>query len=55
VTPWEIFKLSVSDKPDVHQAQLGLEEEIEYGVGGKAISNKLFAGDNLAVPCENDN
>jgi hypothetical protein len=54
VTPWEMFKLNVSDKPATHQAQLGLEKEIEYGVGGEAISNRVFVGDNL-VPCESDN
>jgi hypothetical protein len=50
-----MFKVNVSDKPDVRQAQLRLEEEIEYGVGGKTISNKVSVGDNLAIPCENDN
>ncbi len=34
VTPWEIFKLNVSDKLADRQPQLGLEEEIEYDVRG---------------------
>jgi hypothetical protein len=32
-----------------------MEEEIEYGVGGEAIANNVFIGDNIVVPCENDN
>jgi hypothetical protein len=34
---------------------LGLEEEIEYRVGGEAIFDKVSVGDNLVVPCESDN
>jgi hypothetical protein len=33
VTSWEMFKLTVFDKLANCQAQLGLEEGIEYGVG----------------------
>jgi hypothetical protein len=50
-----MFKLNVFYKLVAYQAQLGLEEEIEYGVGGKAIFDKVFVGDNLVVPCESDN
>jgi hypothetical protein len=50
VTPWKMFKLNVSNKLTICQAQLGLEEEIEYGVGGEAIFYRVFVGDNLVVP-----
>lgn len=50
-----MFKLNVFDKPYVCQTQFGLKEKIEYGVGGKAISDKVYVGDNLAIQCENDN
>jgi hypothetical protein len=52
VTPWEMFKMNVSNKLVVHQAQLRLKEEIKYGVGGEAIFDRVFVGDNLVVPCE---
>ncbi len=55
MTPWEIFKLIFFYKPIAYQAQLGLKEETEYGVRGKAIFDKVSVGDNLVVPCENDN
>jgi hypothetical protein len=34
---------------------LGLKEEIEYGVGGDPIFDRVSIGDNLVVPCESDN
>jgi hypothetical protein len=49
-----MFKLNVFDKPAKHEVQLGLEKEIEYGVEGEAIFNKVYVGDNLVVPCESE-
>ncbi len=50
-----MFKLNVFDTLAIRQSQLGLEEEIKYGIGREAIFDRVFVGDNLAVPCENDN
>jgi hypothetical protein len=50
-----MFKLNVFDKLAIRQGQLGLEEEIGYGIGRKAIFDRVFVGDNLVVPCENYN
>jgi len=32
-----------------------MEEETEYGDGGKAIADNVSIGDNIVVPCESDN
>ncbi len=51
LTPWEIFRLNVDDRPTTCQAQLEMKEKTEYGVGGEAIVDNVSIGDNVVIPC----
>jgi hypothetical protein len=49
------MRLDVSDKLAMHEAMLGIEEEIGYVVGGKALVDNVAIGDIVDVLCENGN
>jgi hypothetical protein len=50
-----MVRLDVFDKPATCEAMMGIEEETEYGIGGKAIVENVVVGDNVVMPCESGN
>jgi hypothetical protein len=36
-------------------SHVGMEEEIEYGLGGEVIANRVAIRDNIILPCESTN
>jgi hypothetical protein len=50
-----MVRLDVFNRHATREAMMGVEEEIEYGVGGKAITENVAVGDNVIMPCESGN
>jgi len=42
-------------KPTMCETMLGVEKEIEYGVGGEALADNVAIGDNVVVTYESGN
>jgi hypothetical protein len=45
VPNWEMVRLDVFDSLATHEAMMGVEEEIKYGVRGEVIANNVIVGD----------